>query len=99
MSMDDFEYIRVDYSKSFIKVWNKTSQAVATKLVIPTQRKLQVFLYWYHVQRNWRLIPTTSNFDVATMRLLVKKIYSENSGKGFYLMDLYPGNIEIDLKW
>ena len=85
--------------KGVIKVWNKTLQAVATKLVIPTQRKLQVFLYWYHAQRNWRLIPTAYNFDVATMRLLVNKFYSENSGKGFYLMDLYPGNIEIDLKW
>ena len=29
--MDDFDYIRVDDAGSFVKVWNETSQAVATK--------------------------------------------------------------------
>ena len=42
--MDDLDYIRVDDAGSFIKVWNDTSQAVATKAVIPTQHKLQSFL-------------------------------------------------------
>ena len=42
--MDDFDYIRVDDARSFIKVWNDTSQAVATKVGMPTQRKLQGFL-------------------------------------------------------
>ena len=77
MSMYDFYYIRVDDAKSFVKVWNEISQEVATKVGIPAQRKLQVFLYWYHVQRNWRLIPTTSNFDVATMRLTVGEFDAE----------------------
>ena len=34
-SMDDFDYIRVDDSKSFVKVWNKISRAVATKVGMP----------------------------------------------------------------
>ena len=31
MVMDNFGYIRVDDAGSFVKVWNETSQAVATK--------------------------------------------------------------------
>ena len=34
--MDDFDYIRVDDAISFIKVWNDTSLAMATKNGIPT---------------------------------------------------------------
>ena len=49
--MDDFDYIRVDDDISFIKVWNDTSLAVATKAGMSTQRKLQGFLYWYHDQK------------------------------------------------
>ena len=42
--MDDFDYIRVDDAGSFVKVWNDTSRAVATKVGMPTQQKLQGFL-------------------------------------------------------
>ena len=42
--MDDFDYIRVDDAESFVKVWNDTSQAVATKVGMPTHQKLQGFL-------------------------------------------------------
>ena len=42
--MDDFDYIRVDDAGSFIKVWNDTSRAVGTKVGMPTQRNIQVFL-------------------------------------------------------
>ena len=42
--MDDFDYIRVNDAGLFIKVWNDTSQAVATKVGMPAQRKLQGFL-------------------------------------------------------
>ena len=43
-SMDDFDYIRVDDVKSFVKVWNETSRSLAPKVGMPTQRKLQGFL-------------------------------------------------------
>ena len=43
--MDNFDYIRVDDAKSFFKAWNETSREVATMVGIPTQRKLQGFLY------------------------------------------------------
>ena len=42
--MDEFDYIRVDDAESFVKVWNDTSQAVATKVGMPTHQKLQGFL-------------------------------------------------------
>ena len=54
--MNDFDYIRVDDFGSFVKVWNETSRAVAMKVGIYTQHKLQGFLYWYHDQRK-RLTP------------------------------------------
>ena len=46
MGMYDFDYIRVNDAGSFIKVRNDTSRALATKVGMPTQRKLQGFLYW-----------------------------------------------------
>ena len=61
-SMDDFDYIRVDDAVSFVKVWNETSRAVATKVDMPTQRKLRGFLYWYHDQINRGLIPAEDKF-------------------------------------
>ena len=42
--MDDFDYIRVNDARSFVKVWNETSQEVATKVDTNTQHKLQGFL-------------------------------------------------------
>ena len=44
-SMDDFDYIRVDDAKSFVNVWNEISRAVAKKVSMLTQRKMQGFLF------------------------------------------------------
>ena len=33
--MENFDYIRVNYAGSFVKVWNETSQAVYKKLAFP----------------------------------------------------------------
>ena len=46
--MDDFDYIRVDDTGSFIKVCNDNSREVTTEVDTPTQCKLQGFIYWYH---------------------------------------------------
>ena len=71
--MDDLDYIRVDDAGSFIKVWNDTSQAVATKVGMPTQRKMQAFLYWYHEQLKRGIIPAAADFDATAMRLAEKE--------------------------
>ena len=97
--MDDFDYIRVNDVRSFIKVWNDTSQAVSMKVGMPTQRKLQGFLYWYHDQKKRGVIPAAANFDATAMRLAVKKIDAEKSGKEIYLTDLDPGKIDMEIKW
>ena len=36
MNKDNFYYIGVDDARSFIKIWNHTSRAVATKVSMPT---------------------------------------------------------------
>ena len=72
--MDDFDYIKVNDAVSFVKVWNETSQAVATKVGNPTPRKLQGFLYWYHGQRKRLIIPVAADFDATAMRLAEKRI-------------------------
>ena len=41
--MDDFYYIRVDDSGSFIKVWNYASQVVAKKLACPNSVICRVY--------------------------------------------------------
>ena len=92
--MDDFDYIRVDDGGSFVKVWNETSQAAAKKVGIPTQRKIQGFLYWYHDQiKGGGVIPVADDFNATTMRLVVKKIDAEKAGKELDLMDLDTGKI------
>ena len=97
--MDDFDYIRFDDAGSFIKVWNKTSQAVATKFGMPTQRNLQSFLYWYNYQIKRGLIPAAANFDTTATRLAVNEFEAEKSGKELDLPELDPGKIEMDLIW
>ena len=91
--MDDFDYIRVDDAKSFVKVFNKTSLAVTTKVGMPTQRKLQGFLYWYRYQRNRGLMLAAADLDVTAMRLAVKEFDAEKSGKELDLTELDPGKI------
>ena len=97
--MDTFYYIRVNDTGSFIKVWNDTSLAVATKVGMPTQRKMQAFLYWYHEQLKRGIIPAAADFDATAMRLAVNKFNDEKYGKELDLTDLDPGKIELDLKW
>ena len=80
-NMDDFDYIRVNDSGSFVKVWNETLQSVAAKVDIPKQGKLQGFLYWYHDQRNRALILVAADFDATAMRLAVNEVDAEKSGK------------------
>ena len=36
ISMDNFYYIRVDDTKSLVKVWNETSRSLAMKVSMPT---------------------------------------------------------------
>ena len=60
--MDDFDYIRVDDDKSFVKVWNKISRAVALKVDITTQHNIQGFLYLYHDQRKMGIDTGGSRF-------------------------------------
>ena len=96
--MDNFDYIRVDDSGSFIKVWNDTSQAVATKVGMPTQRKLQGFLCWYHDQKKRGVIPAAADFDATAMNLAVNEFDAEKSSREMDLTDLDPGKIEMDLK-
>ena len=81
-NMDNFDYIRVEDAKSFAKVCNNTSREVATKVVIPPQRKLQGFFYCYHDQRKRGLIPAAADFDVTTLMLAVNKFDAEKTGKG-----------------
>ena len=94
---DDFDYIRVDDSRSFIKVWNDTSQVVATKVGMPTQQKVQGFLYWYHDQKKRGMIPSAADFDATAMRLAVNEFYTGKADTELDLTDLDPGKIEIDL--
>ena len=63
------------------------------KIVIPIQRKLKGFLYWYHDQENREMIPSEANFDATAMRLVVNEFDAEKAGKGLDLMDLDPGKI------
>ena len=72
---------------------------MATKVGMPTQRKLQGFLYWYPEHRKRGLIPAAADFDATPMRLAVNEFDAEKAGKGLDLMDLDPGKIEINLKW
>ena len=92
-NMDDFDYIRVDNAKSFVKVWNETSLAVATKVGIPTQHKLQGLLYWYQHQIKRGLIPAADNFDVTAMRLVVGGFDAEKAAKELEITYLDPGMI------
>ena len=96
--MDDFGYIRVDDAGSFIKVWNDTSQVVATKVGMPTQHKLKGFLYWYHDQKKRVVIPAAANFDKIVMRLAVNKFDAEKAIKELDLTDLDPNKIDMELK-
>ena len=94
-SMDNFDSIRVDDTKSLVKVWNETSQAVTTKFVIPTQHKLQGLLYWYHDQRKRGLISAVADFDVATMRLTVGEFDAENRARNWISRNW----VQVRLKW
>ena len=91
--MDEFYYIRVNYDGSFIKVCEDTSRAVATKVGIPTKRKLQGFLYWYHDQKKRGLIPAAADFGATAMRLAVNEFDAEKAIKDLDFMDLDPGKI------
>ena len=75
--MDNFDYIRVDDVRSFIKVCNKISLSVATEVCIPIQHKLQGFFYWYHHHRKKGMIPVAADFDVTAMRLAVNEFDAE----------------------
>ena len=99
IGMEEFDYIRIDDAGSFINIWNDTSEAVATKVGIPTQSKLQGFLYWYHDNKKRGMIPVEANFDTTAMRLVVENFDTEKVGKELDLTDLDPGKIYIYLKW
>ena len=96
--MDNFDYIRVNDTGSFVKVWNETSRVVATEVGMPTQCKLQGFLYWYHYQGKRVMVLTPADFDATAMRLAVNKFEAKKAGKEMDLTDLDPGKIEKDLK-
>ena len=68
------------------------------KVGMPTQRKLQGFLYCYHDQKNSGMIPAASNFDATAMRLVVNEYDTEKAGKEMDITDLYTGKIDMDLK-
>ena len=91
--MDDFDYIRVDDTGSFIKLWNDTSQAVAMEVGMPIQINLQGFLYWYHDQENREMIPSEANFEATAMRLVVNEFDTEKADKELDLTDLDPSKI------
>ena len=69
------------------------------KIVIPIQRKLKGFLYWYHDQKKRGMIPAAADFDATAMRLAVNRFDAEKEGKELDLTDLDPGKIEMELKW
>ena len=80
--IDDFDYIRIDDFGSFVKVLNETSRAVATKVGMTTQRKLQGYFYWYRYQRKKGMIPVAADFNVTAMRLAVNKFDAEKIEEG-----------------
>ena len=97
--MDNFDYIRVDDTGSFVKVRNDTSLSVATKFGIPTKRKLQIFLYWYHDQKQRVIIPAEADFDATATRLAVNEFDAEKAGKELDTMYFNPGKIDMNLQW
>ena len=48
---------------------------------MPTQRKLQGLLYWYHDHKKRGVIPAAADFDTITMRLAVNKLDAKKAGK------------------
>ena len=48
---------------------------------MPTQRKLQVFLYWYHDGRKRGMVPLVADFNANTMTLAVNEFDSEKRAK------------------
>ena len=66
---------------------------------MPTQRKLQCFLYLHHDQKERGMIPAEADFDSTVMRLTVNEFDTEKPGKELDLTDMDPGKIEMYLKW
>ena len=52
------------------------------KVDMPTQRKLQGFLYWNHDQKNKGMIPAEANFNATAMSLAVNKFDAEKIEEG-----------------
>ena len=71
---------------------------MATKFGMPTKRKLQGFLYWYHDQRKRGMIPAAADFDATAMRLAVENFDAEKGGKKMDITELDQGKIDIKLK-